>query len=345
MAELLHWLSVGITVLCAVICFIFTATLIYHFTVNTSTTTIKRCTKALTISCMLLLTLSCILQVIVVLYLEYTISTLLHGFLMGLAISAWWIGQALCYIMYINRLSIFFFNTKYQLHNNILYPLYILLTLFLLCHISAFIIWLLEYFRFGASHPLLDFHSAGIFYAFLFMLAELVDLSICVLVLYIFASRLTSLLAEFNEADQAKNVHPFRKMTQRKSYVDLNLIQKTMVQIMTQWTVLTTLSVIATQIFLIVRVVTEICYAVYFDENGHAWLASLILQTIQSAVTVVATFLMFEFGKDLYVACCTKLDRYCFLWFKNAAKRKVTAAYESTQNVYMRLDENDCYEI
>lgn len=332
--QLSEWYAVVINAICAVICLIFTIAILYCFISNKtgSNSNIRLSTKYLASFCMILFTISSTIQI----FTAYSsrINSVLYDLCAISGNGFWWIAQACCYITYINRLYYTFHGTSYQITNKILLSIYTLIILFILCHFGVFTIFILEY----KTQPILNYHSAGKYYALFYILIEFIDITLCIFVIYLFASKLIALIAEFNEVDQ---IQKYQESIRRESIVtksrlsmSLNHTQNIMVKIMTQWTLLITVSIIATQLFLIMRSITEVFYAIEIDGvygglvDNNMNNAALILMSFQSVVSVVTIFLMFEFGNKVYIICCGKLDKYCSLWFKKCARNKVTEVYE-----------------
>ena len=87
------------------------------------------------------------------------------------------ISQALCYLLYINRLFYTFDGTNHQLRNRTLLSLYILIGFFVLCHLGISIIFILEH----KDNSLFNWHSAG-----LLILFSLFHLLLCFSYLFIY---------------------------------------------------------------------------------------------------------------------------------------------------------------
>eukprot|EP01084_Bolivina_argentea_P035124 65151_1 len=341
----MKWYPLITNAICFAICIIFTILVFHHLYQNIEPISkIRSSTKHLSLVCMILFTTTSIILIFTC-YLPF--DSIQYSICAAFGSAIWFISQTICYLLYINRLYYTFYSTKYQITNHILYQLYITITLFALCHLGMCIVFILEY----KTNPSLNYHTAGIFYAILYISLEIVDLILCINVVYVFASRLIQLICDFNEEEpiHKKHVCHLSISINKKSYIYLNAIQRFMVKVMTQYFLLTTVSNIATQIFLLVRAIAEIFY--FYDitsDYGHLWTISLVLQGIHCCISVITVYLMFEFGNTLYYTCCGKMDRYCTLWCKNIAKYKATQIYElsvkhqnSVHNEYVLIEQDE----
>ena len=106
---------------------------------------------------MILFTISCFIQMVTC-YAGYSDPySPIYQLCLGLGTLTWWIAQVLCYLTYINRLYYTFNNTKYELRNKTLISLYVLIGLFLLCHLGIGILYVLEH----KDDALFTYASAG----------------------------------------------------------------------------------------------------------------------------------------------------------------------------------------
>lgn len=317
--------------ICGIGCLSFTIALFYYFYCNTkfnetSGNDIRNNTKYYTIGSSIGFTIFCFAQLISSAVYSYQI-------LVGLATLFWLIAQILTYLIYINRLYYTFDSTSYHITNSILYPLYILLTLFALCHVALGIVFFIE------ITGNLNQETAGRPYAICYILIELFDLIICIVIVYIFASKIMKLITDFDDEIQyqrslsiesiistsSPSMSPMSintQMSMNPISCNLNHVQKLMIKVMTRYFVLTTIAIITTQIFMITRVLSEILFAVQYD-GLQIWTVSLICQGIHCLISVITIFLIFSFGDNLYKISCKRLDIYCKMWCKIIAKRNV----------------------
>ena len=182
---------------------------------------------------------------------------------------------------------------------------------------------------------------------------EAVDIILCSFIIYVFASKLIYLITEYNEEEKLykyrMSVHKASDEALKipeKSYVALNEFQKKLVKIMTKWTLLIVVGVIVTQLYLISKVLSETLFALEVNQEKSfiSWESTLISQPIQSMVSVLGVYLMFEFGNKTYKICCGKLHKYFRMWFNRIARDKVKMIYEisletQAHNKYVKMED------
>eukprot|EP01084_Bolivina_argentea_P245314 410725_1 len=215
-------------------------------------------------------------------------------------------GESMGHLLFIDRLNSVFYNTQYSISNHSRKLFYVLTAIFFSNWIVYFIVHILVH----SDNQVISWNVAEILYTILFWFGAIMDFVIVSMLSYLFLHRLFLVSVSVNDEWLGNE-------TEMKISPILHVVSK--------YFILTTISIIAVQVFLISGAMLDVHVLAFNDDTYPKLLMHIYwyMYPVQSLVAVYCFALNFHFSERLYLFFCGSLHKCCMKRFMAKAKSKI----------------------
>ena len=242
----------------------------------------------------------------------------------------WSMAQILMYILFTLRLYHTFKGTILQIQHKTLSNIKITFSLFLSLFIMYCIISILAYY------DIIPWSSYSIISSIITIIIEISDLSLSIILIHMFIMRLFKLLIlNSNE----KDITIIDGTSNDKQFqINLNIDQTSILALVVKYTVLSFITIISSQIFLISCINRSISLMTNEDHYQNGLILFSICFTVNCCINSVCILLNFKFSHSWYIYICCICEKCGNGICKKNAMKKIKNQYENMET--MKLEEN-----
>ena len=239
-----------------------------------------------------------------------------------------WASSQICtYLVFTNRFKLSFKNTNYALSNTLYFVYYFIITIYILLNYTEIIIYIL--FKFTSININADDYEDYLILTCFFVLV--IDLFLSISLLWTFLHKLVGLHIDIGQQSNARYK------------------QNTIIHVMSKMNILTTISVLSSQVFVIWVFVINAMYRFGFMDFGEYFNALRILFVLwafENIINAICIYLSFEFAGGVYNKFCRGMHyfcvRLCIKWTrKRTIKIKTKQMKESLEVPFLSDDSTE----
>ena len=259
-----------------------------------------------------------------------------------------------CYLLWVTRMKYCFLNTPYQPSTTTYKCMYIGIGLFFIFQMVMVLLLCLWQANVLNSSFLDLYDEINI------IIKSFNHTIVSIALIYLFVSRLMRITVEVSEDDDYaydressynRESNEYLKSTLDKQSLmssneikirteqpDLTDLQKSLIHIITKYTVLFTSMVVITEIYILFDVVLSGIYLFKERENIllETWDIKWILLGIDCVIMSLSLLLTFEFSDKWYNVCCKLCHLYCKVCYSSKAKHKISVYRLSKKHIMIK---------